>query len=735
MGTLKAKVAALAACLAAAGAGAAELWIGAAEADITPDRPVSLCGQFRNRISTEIESRCTASVLALESREKGAPSDCAILISCDVAFVPANLQQEFRAFVAPRLPGFDTNKLFLAATHTHTGPTLVQGFYNDYGDAIQPKEYLPFLFGRLAEAAAKAWESRAPGAVAWGLGQAVVGANRRMTYADGTAAMYGNTAISSFRGLEGWEDHTVDVLCFLDARKELIAVSLTVPCPSQTIESAYQVSADYWHDVREALRKKHGAGLVMLGFCGPAGDQAPRPQLRKQAESRMERLRKLSRKQELGRRIAAAFEDTWEVIRSDIRTDVPFSHCVERFDVPGRKLTEQEYDEARKGFADYSAKPETEPDVYARKWWYKKTLDRYEAQQKADPFCAVELHVLRLGDVAIATNPFELFTDYTMRIQGRSLAEQTVLIQLASPVGADSYLPSERAVQGGGYSAVPQSSPVGPEGGQILVEKTLGAIRQLFAQSFEAGVSAYTFRQGTAFEAIEKAGKCGAEVVELFLWQKLSPQHPDVTVGPELTDAQFAALWTKLEQSGVRAVTAYFNDLGKTEAETRKLFAFAKRLGLRSLTGEPPADRLDLIEKLVKEYGVGLCFHNHAKNAAAPEYRNWDPSYLMALMEGRDPRMGFSVDTGHITRSGMDPVAFLKTVKGRVLAVHLKDVKEPKSGSPDVPYGQGSCDIPAVLDELKRQSFKGHVGVEFDHLSDTLEADVRQCLEVLKKNR
>ena len=99
-----------------------------------------------------------------------------------------------------------------------------------------------------------------------------------------------------------------------------------------------------------------------------------------------------------------------------------------------------------------------------------------------DPTGTIEMHVLRIGDVAIATDPFELFVDYAMQIHGRSPAGQTVLIQLASPVGTNGYLPSERAVKGGGYSAVPQSSQIGPEGGQMLVEHTLAAIRRLFGK-------------------------------------------------------------------------------------------------------------------------------------------------------------------------------------------------------------------------------------------------------------
>jgi hypothetical protein len=90
----------------------------------------------------------------------------------------------------------------------------------------------------------------------------------------------------------------------------------------------------------------------------------------------------------------------------------------------------------------------------------------------------MELHVIRLGDVAICTNPFELFTDYGVQIKARSKALQTFVIQLAA--GPGTYLPTERAVRGGGYSAIPQSNVVGPEGGQVLVDRTVEAINTMF---------------------------------------------------------------------------------------------------------------------------------------------------------------------------------------------------------------------------------------------------------------
>ena len=276
----------------------------------------------------------------------------------------------------------------------------------------------------------------------------------------------------------------------------------------------------------------------------------------------------------------------------------------------------------------------------------------------------------------------------------------------------------------------------GPVAGQTAACSGSAAL-DTNAKGYEIAVSAYSFRKYTAFEAIEKTKECGGEVIEFFLWQKLSPECPDVTVDQNMSDGHIAKLKAKLQACGIRPVNAYFSNenLGKTEESARKLFAFAKKLGLRGLTGEPLADQLDMLEKLVKEYDIQLCFHNHAKNPRQPQYRNWDPVYLMGLMKDRDPRMGFSVDTGHIYRSGMDPVEYMKTVEGRILSVHLKDVKETKNGSPDLVYGKGVGDMPAVLAELKRQKFSGHVGVEFDNVSRTVEQDVKACLEVIRAHR
>lgn len=66
-------------------------------------------------------------------------------------------------------------------------------------------------------------------------------------------------------------------------------------------------------------------------------------------------------------------------------------------------------------------------------------VDRYEVEKAGTSgVFQMELRALRLGDVAIATNEFELFTDYGVQMKARSPAVQTFLIQLT---GSGGYLP------------------------------------------------------------------------------------------------------------------------------------------------------------------------------------------------------------------------------------------------------------------------------------------------------
>ncbi|MCK5461518.1 MAG: hypothetical protein KAI95_00835 [Bacteroidales bacterium] len=488
----------LAALCLAANLNAEELHIGTATTDIPPTPPVALVGQFYMRIADTIETPLTANVVALESRDENNSMDMAIMVSCDVVYIPTVYSKLVREEVKKQLPDLDVKKIFLNATHTHTAPVLENGSNSRFlypipkEGVLQVEEYQAFFVNQVTEAIVQAWKIRTPGSVTWGLGHASIANNRRVVYSkkaldpgpfvNRTAQMYGKTNSPDFMNLESIADDDINMLFFWDKGGKLIAMTIDVPCPAQEVEGRRAVNADYWHPVREKLKQRFGKDLCIVGWIGVSGDQSPHILYRKSAEERMRKLRNLTRLEEIARRIVLAVEETYETVKNERLTDVQLIHKVETINLPRFIITEEECLFAKAERDKYAAMIDADPDaakkVQARKSWNADVVRRYEMQQEdLHDRLETEIHVLRIGDIVICTNPYELFTDYGIRMQARSKALQTFTIQL---VGPGHYVPTIKAVHGGGYSAIPQSCPLGPEGGQILVDRTVDLVDEIF---------------------------------------------------------------------------------------------------------------------------------------------------------------------------------------------------------------------------------------------------------------
>jgi hypothetical protein len=456
-----------------------KILIGWAEKSITPARPVILTGQFHARISKNINDPITSTALAIESGD-----DQAIMVSCDLVGIKEGLQDRLREILKPKLSGFDTRKLFLNATHTHTGPETSEGHYPKQDKAVMtPTEYSDFLLGCLSDVIVQAWENRKPGGVSWAFGHAVVGHNRRASYFDGSTQMYGSTNREDFECIEGYEDHSLDMLFFWDQEQKPAGIVINIACPSQVTEGASYVSADFWHEVRVELRKRYSEDLFILPQCSAAGDQSPHFLLHSRAEESMRKRKGVSERQEIAIRIANAIDYVFPQAKSDIRTYLPFKHIVQDINLPVRRVTEKELEVAKQEYDKLSKRQphDSGSSEYVMMQRSKGLIDRYEKQANK-PFHQMELHVIRFGDIAIATNPFELFLDYGLRIKARSKALQTFVVQIACAYNG--YLPTARALSGKGYGAEAASNRVGPEGGQELVNQTVRLINEMWNDEY-----------------------------------------------------------------------------------------------------------------------------------------------------------------------------------------------------------------------------------------------------------
>jgi sugar phosphate isomerase/epimerase len=244
---------------------------------------------------------------------------------------------------------------------------------------------------------------------------------------------------------------------------------------------------------------------------------------------------------------------------------------------------------------------------------------------------------------------------------------------------------------------------------------------------FFLGCQAYTWNHFTVFEAIEKTAAVGGKVIEFYPGQRLSPEEPNVAWDHNASAETIAKVKEHLAQYHVQAVNYGVVGIPKDEAGARKVFEFAKALGLRAITTES-TDAIDTIEKLVKEYDIMVGFHDHPRRPDNPDYRMWDPNYVLSVVKDRDRRIGSCADTGHWVRSGVKPVDALRILRGRIISSHLKDLNEFSPRGHDVPAGNGVSDVPGILEELHRQNFTGNISVEYEYHMENSMPEVAQTI-------
>jgi len=243
------------------------------------------------------------------------------------------------------------------------------------------------------------------------------------------------------------------------------------------------------------------------------------------------------------------------------------------------------------------------------------------------------------------------------------------------------------------------------------------------------GAQAYTFRKFTFFEAVDKTASLGLNWIEAYPGQSLSKEKPKVKFNHTMPADVREQIKQKLAQSGVRLVNYGVVRLPNDQVECRKVFDFAKDMGIETIVAEPPPEAFDLVEKLCNEYQIKVAVHNHPKPS-----RYWNPDKVLEVCKGRSSLIGACADTGHWMRSGVNPLEALKKLQGRIISFHFKDLNEFGSRKAhDVVWGTGKADVKAMLGEMNRQGFAGVFSIEYEHNWENSVPEIRQCVDYFNK--
>ena len=363
-------------------------------------------------------------------------------------------------------------------------------------DVLYGEEAQDFLAERLADVIRRAWVNRKNGGIAAAHEYAAVAFSRRPVFehdGESETIMYGDCSRSDFVRFENGTDTSCELFYTFDEQCNLTGVAVNVPCPSQVFELHSLITADYWGYARSAIRKKLG-NVYVLSLCGAAGDLAPLDLVRISKDNRQalidwgaqagEVFRNFDMSREcaqIGARICDAVVRGYDTARNYIEFTPVFRHEIMDMELPLRLVSREEYEVAaaeveriKKAFS-----PEHRMSMrdVVRAFDPQGDVLRWELQQRTQTY-SFECHILRIGSIAIATNPFELYHEFAQRMKARVKARQLFVVQLSNGLGG--YLPTTLAVAGGSYSSKSASTTCGPEGGDTLVDKTVSAVDALF---------------------------------------------------------------------------------------------------------------------------------------------------------------------------------------------------------------------------------------------------------------
>ncbi len=231
------------------------------------------------------------------------------------------------------------------------------------------------------------------------------------------------------------------------------------------------------------------------------------------------------------------------------------------------------------------------------------------------------------------------------------------------------------------------------------------------------GIQLYSLRGYKVDDALNHAKNLGFEQVEFYSGMlELNSSDEAIRAMRE----QVASLGMSISAHGV-------NHISKDVAASRRLFEFAKKLGVPTITADPDPDSFDSLDELVKEFDIRVAIHNHG-----PGHRYNKVVDVLNAIEGHDERIGACADLGHFIRSGENAVDVVRALKGRLYGIHLKDFAEMKQNTKGVILGQGHLDCEELFAALQAVNFpaNGALSLEYEENPSNPLDEIKQCVAV-----
>jgi hypothetical protein len=447
---------------------------GAATANVSPWVGVSLNGGMADRTTGYVHDELHARALVLDD---GA-TKLAILV-CDSCMIPREVVQEAKTRIE-ELTGIPPGNVLIAATHSHSCGTLAGVFQSE-----PDPEFVRYYTRRIADAAARAARNLAPARIGWAVGKNDRQVfNRRWHMKPGTIppGPFEPTTDQVKMNPPAGSPDLVEPAGPIDPEVPVVAVQSPDGRPIALLANyslhyvggtgGDHASADYFGMFADRVQELLSADrldppFVAMMSNGTSGDinnvnfRKPRASQPPYAQMRL---------------VANELAD--EAVRLagsiDYRDHVTLSARTAELELGVRKPSPAEVERARSILEQAGDRVlQSLPEVYARE---TVLLTRYPDT------VPVTLQALRIGDLAIAAIPCEVFVEIGLELKERSPFPTTFTIELAN--GYNGYLPTERHHALGGYETWrARSSYLEVPAARKITDTVLDLIGQLKSES------------------------------------------------------------------------------------------------------------------------------------------------------------------------------------------------------------------------------------------------------------
>ncbi|HEX4607428.1 MAG TPA: sugar phosphate isomerase/epimerase [Urbifossiella sp.] len=260
----------------------------------------------------------------------------------------------------------------------------------------------------------------------------------------------------------------------------------------------------------------------------------------------------------------------------------------------------------------------------------------------------------------------------------------------------------------------------------LLTARPAAAVGDLVGD-ISLGVQSYTFRSFNLEQALRRMKDLGIKFAEFY-----NAHIPMNSTGDRLKEVLKLCQESEVTPVGF-GVQGFTND----HDANKRVFDFAKAIGVKYLSADPAPNSFDSLDKLVAEYNIAIAIHPHGP-AGKGLHRWYSAEVILKAVENHHRLIGACLDTGHLIRSAqlgerLDPAQQVRLMGARNFGMHLKDHDNRRKE--DVVFGapEGALDVAAVLTALRDVRFNGAVCIEYEAHPQDPSPDMKKCVDYVRE--